>query len=299
MTTKTWDGSKAFFGAASHWSPNGAPAAGDTAVINSGEVFAIGANLRNVAINLGSTTPLSGPDLLIANTRLGNLEVHAPLPVRPGPFSPTTYASIAAYGHDGVQNVNIGTTDPTGGSLPGNLHIALGAGATLDLTGRMHETASSELLVDDAREPGQPLGGGHGTFVNNGSFSAAGGTADFVADVTGSGSWDLGHGKVGAGARVTFEGSVSAGQTVLLEPSSTLTLDNASQFLGSITEAPGSSIVLAHTPATALSYANGILDVNGASGLLVALRMTSTVGAGFAMQQNAAGDTVISAMFHA
>jgi hypothetical protein len=283
VAQKTWDGSNSNFGNARHWNPAGVPQGGDTAIVRAGTMHAKSMDLSSVTFDVGSDQPVNDPELVLRNAVLDNVTVHAPS----GPPSgshPTRYADIAASGlvvETGT--LGVGTTDPTGTGVPGDLEINLSRNATFDLTGQALEQGSSSLKVS---------GGPHSAFSNDGRFTDIGGTADFAVPVTGSGTFDVSRGKFVAGTP-TFEDGVSAGEHVNLNTNSTLNLDRPLQFLGSITETPASDVVLKNTASTSASYANGVLTVLDNSKVVASLHINSINDMGFTVSQSGQ-DTLIT-----
>ncbi len=200
MTTKTWNGSSDPLSTAADWSPAGAPAEGDVAIVGAGTPSATG-TLNGYEIDLAGPSVAGQPQLTITDTTFGPNEVLS-LGEATGA---TAYGTVYAPG----SNTNQGfiAAPASGGTLTikeDNLY---------NIEGRVEQYAD---------------------FMNTGEISATGGTvringvtsavANFYNDgtigVAGGGEVDL-NAWVGGTGRIVLQGTatvdtgrVDAGQTV-------------------------------------------------------------------------------------
>ena len=143
MATSTWFGGYGRYGAARHWNPRGVPGAGDTAVIDGGEVVARRQNIA-ATVKLGGLDAGSQPVLALRNSSVSRLTMPADLPQPPYTTtqSPPQYGTVNVFGHSSIGSLDIGAYAnmvrapyPYGhGPLtaPDTLTITLNGAATLD-----------------------------------------------------------------------------------------------------------------------------------------------------------------------
>ena len=292
MASKTWDGSTASFFNPAHWKPSGVPQAGDAATIESGTVTVPHRMLDSLGITLGSHDPAGTATLSLRNTDLGSgLHVGVLDPAYNGdiqPFpKPTTTAAIDVKGF--VKDA--GSID-VGGSLSSNynsnagfLTVDLARNSVFDLTGSIRVNPSSTLDVE---------GGKNTALINDGTISAVS-PMTIGVPVLGDGKFDLEFGRSSSGS-TEFASFVAPGQAITLGSMTSLTLDQPRWFLGSISEAPLSTLTLQNTHTTSNAYENGVLTIFDNLVPVADLRITSTTNAGFNVA-NQGGNVVITTPF--
>ncbi|MGI4978039.1 MAG: Hint domain-containing protein [Janthinobacterium lividum] len=190
MTTKIWNGSADPISTAADWSPAGAPAEGDDAVIMSGSPTANG-TLDGFEIDIAGATVSGQPQLLLNNATFGTFEV-----LSLGEASgPTAFATVVATG-----------TDTNNGFIS-----APAAGGTLTIVG--------ESTLGTLGSPTE-----HFVFlVNNGVISATGGTVRIeIGPGFGSGLTNDGTVGVAGGGEVDLDASVFGNGRIVLQGAATL-----------------------------------------------------------------------------
>ena len=292
MANETWDGSNANFFNATHWTPAGVPQAGDTAVIQSGNVTVKHQTLDDLAMILGSHDPSSTATLSLRNAKLGS-GVHVWIldpayngDIQPFP-KPTTTADIAVRGFvESAGSIEVGgPMSANHNSNPGFLSLDLARNSLLDLTGSIFLNPSSTLKVE---------GEDNTALINNGTINASG-PVTIGVPVFGTGSFDLEFGRSSSGS-TEFTGFVAPGQAINVGSTTSLTLDKPRLFLGSINEAPSSAVILENTHMTSDSYENGMLTIFDNLIPVASLRITSAANTGFDVA-NQAGNVVVTTPF--
>lgn len=282
--TKTWDGSSGSFYSAAHWSPAGAPQAGDTAIVGAGIVSAVNGSLRDITLEIGSTSASQRPTLLASNEILGPVQVYQPISGPPILQYHTTYAEIRVTNNVvAARGINVGTTDITGRGVPGNLLMQFGSGGRLDLAGGLLAQAGSSVTITGPANSG---------LVNNSTIAEVGANIDVYIGVHGHGTFTLDESKFFASS-LTFHGGVAAGEQVDVDVGS-LYLAKPLEFLGSISETVAGRVVLDNTVATSASYANGILTILDDHSVVAALHINNVGWSGFSVNRSG-HDTVITA----
>ncbi|MGI3779041.1 MAG: Hint domain-containing protein [Janthinobacterium lividum] len=211
MTTKTWNGSADPLSTAADWSPSGAPAEGDDAVIAGGSPSASG-TLDGYEIDIAGATASGQPQLRLDGATLGTFEV-----LSLGESSgPTAFATVVAAG--------IVTND--------GFISAPSAGGTL--------TISSQAAPVTPGLPPQRVV----DFVNNGVISATGGTIriENVGASLGNGFLNAGTVGVAGGGEVDLDAPVFGNGRIVLQGTATL---NASESVSA-----GQTISFAGSAAT-------------------------------------------------
>ena len=206
MTTKTWNGSADPLSTAADWTPTGAPAEGDDAVVTSGRPSATG-TLNGYELDIGNAVAVNQPQLIATNVTLGAFEVLSLGEATGATADATVLASGVTTNHGQI--------------------IAPGAGGTLtvalaDLTDTMGRVTTAGSLVNTGfisatagivRINGAPDTG----LVNDGTVGVAGGgEIDLGTAVSGTGRIVL----QGA-ATLDIAGMISAGQTISFVASAT------------------------------------------------------------------------------
>ncbi len=292
MANETWDGSTANFFNATHWTPTGVPQAGDTAVIESGTVTVRHQTLDDLTMLLGSHDPSSTATLSLRNAKLGS-GVHVAIldptyngDIQPFP-KPTTTADIAVKGFvESAGSIEVGgTLSANYNSNPGFLSVDLARNSLFDLTGSIHLNPSSTLEVE---------GESNTALINDGTINASG-PVTIGVPVFGTGIFDLEFGRSSSG-NTEFTGFVAPGQAVNLGSMTSLTLDEPGLFLGSINEAPSSTVALENTHMTSDSYENGVLTIFDNLIPVASLRITSAANTGFDVA-NQGGNVVVTTPF--
>ncbi len=221
MATKTWNGSNGVFAADGNWTPQAAPASGDTAIINAGSATASGTLPGSLTINLNSSRT-SSSTLVLAGATL----------------AASSYLSIDAGGTNATLRVsgtaiNRGTITATGTS-PGvaflQIDDAPGGGAT-------NFVNTGLILVSDTGLQVVTAGGNvNNQFENDdeiGVFSTK--QTPLLAYMSAN---LVGTGTVVLGSHVTFEAvrAVSAGQTFVFDRggSTTLRIDAGPLFAATL-----------------------------------------------------------------
>lgn len=219
MATKTWNGRNGLFAVDANWTPQAAPASGDTAVIAAGTVTAAGALPGFLSIALG--TPNGG--------------------------SPTLILSGATLAASDQLTITAGATLQVQGSASNLGSIVVGSGASGFASLRVGELLESaaatfvnrgSILVSDASVEIAAAGLGD-QLQNDGLISVRSPSrtpqlAYVAAGITGAGTISLGQ-------YVTFEAAsaVGAGQNFVFEPggagATTLRIDAGALFGGAIT----------------------------------------------------------------
>ena len=200
MTTKTWNNSSDPLSTAADWSPAGAPAEGDVAIIGAGAPSATG-TLNGYEIDLAGQSVAEQPQLALSDVTLGPDEVLS-LGEATGA---TAYGTVFAPGTNNNQG----------------FITAPGSGGTLTINGdNLYNIDGRVAQYADFRNEGEISATG-GTVRINGVTSAA---ATFYNDgtigVAGGGEVDL-NAWVGGTGRIVLQGTatvdagrVDAGQTV-------------------------------------------------------------------------------------
>ena len=269
MTNSTWFGGYGRYGAARHWDPRGVPGAGDTAVIDGGEVVVRHGEVAATVL-LGGLDAGSQPVLDLHGSSVSRLTMPADLPQQPYTTfqSPPEYGTVRVFGHSSIGSLDIGAyanmvraPDPYGHAAltaQDRLTVALQGSATLDTAFDVKDgstltvngtEASSFNAADSTVEGGRvvvnaPLGG-------NATISMTNGDAEYYGAAE-AGTLELG-------------GSVGAGDTIDIRMG-TLQLDNPMAFAGQIDiradqTVPGQpytfgaqSVMLEHVTASAYSF---------------------------------------------
>ena len=272
MATSTWFGGYGRYGAAWHWDPFGVPGAGDTAVIDGGEVVARRQDIA-ATVTLGGLDAGSQPVLDLRNSSVSRLTMPADLPQQPyrPPQSPSEYGTIRIFGHSSIGSLDIGAyanmvraPDPYGhGPLtaPDILTVTLNAAATLDTAFDVKD--GSTLTVN----------GTEASSFNAANSTIEGGRVVVNAPLAGTGTIYMTNGDVqyfGAAQVGTLElgGSVGAGETIDIRMGHLL-IDQPMAFAGRIDlradeSIPGQpysygaqDVTLAGLTATAFSFDDG------------------------------------------
>lgn len=237
MATSTWFGGHGRYGAARHWDSRGVPGAGDTAVIDGGEVVARRQDIA-ATVKLGGLDAGSQPALELRNSSVGRLTMPADLPQQPymPPQSPPQYGTVRVFGHSSIGSLDIGNyanmvraPSPYGhGPLTAqdNLTIALNGSATLDTAFAVKD--GSTLTVN----------GSEGSSFNAANSTIQGGRVVINAPLGGNGTIFMTNGDVqyfGAAQTGTLElgGSVGAGETIDIRMGHLL-IDQPMAFAGQI-----------------------------------------------------------------
>jgi hypothetical protein len=238
----------------------------DTVTINSGTKVMAGKHLPDVI--LGRTIdPVThatiAPTLdLVGRADIGNVTVDTVTTDGVG-------ATINVRGHD-----TIGELDLRGsGFPPGEATINIKANSSLTET--MQGLPRSMIHVN---------GGAGATLDNEGASTVS--IATIAANVTGSGSWTDGYG------RLEFVDGVGSGQTVAIGAAE-LDIDQPSQFHGllSLQEGWGGNGVYLHgLHGDAFSYdPNGLLTITAAGVTVGQLRVAEGAGAAFSVSDYGSG----------
>ena len=195
-------------------------------------------------------------------------------------------AEIPAGSVSVTHGLSIGSQTPSGSGVPGSLNIAMGGHAQFHLKSAAIEFAGSTFGVS---------GPATTAFVNDGTFSDFGGSADFAAPVTGSGTFDFERGKFLASHGV-FENSVGSGTSVIVGASSTVALADPAHVAAAISLRPFAQLVLENTHATSSTYAGGTLHLSDGGKQVAALNISAPAGYNFAMSQAGANLVITSVL---
>ena len=237
MATSTWFGGYGRYGAARHWDPHGVPGAGDTAVINGGEVVVRHGDIAATVV-LGGLDAGSQPVLDLHHSSVSQLTMPADLPQPPyATFqSPPEYGTVQVFGHSSIGSLDIGAfasmvraPSPVGhGNLtaPDILTVALNGAATLDTAFDVKD--GSALTVN----------GAEASSFNAADSTIEGGRVVVNAPLAGHGTILMTNGAVfywGAAQTGTLElgGSVGAGETIDIRMGQ-LQIDKPMAFAGQI-----------------------------------------------------------------
>ncbi len=113
MATFSWSGGYGLYGAVGSWTPRGgvAPGAGDTAVIQAGEVVMQGLQV-GATIRLGSAKPAGRPVLDLRGSSLAVLTMPNALPPQPYATvaSATQYGTVTVRGQSRIGSIAIGNS---------------------------------------------------------------------------------------------------------------------------------------------------------------------------------------------
>ncbi len=208
MATYKWSGGNGLYGAVRLWTPGGAaaPGAGDTAVIQAGEVVVQDGLQVGATVRLGSPDPAARPVLNLRGSSVGSLTMPNGLP--PQPYStvasPTKYATVTVSGQSRIGSIAIGNSAdivrapaPYGhGALraPDNLLVNLASQAVLSAGFDVKD--GSRLTVNGDTTAG----------FNVGASTIRGGRVVIAAPLAGSGTITMTNGAV-----VTPTGEANAG----------------------------------------------------------------------------------------
>ncbi len=298
MAKRVWNGGTGDWFDAANWTttttdPSGAPLPGDAVIISSGTVSLPGPEAQDNgtfdadAITLG--TP-GGP--------LTTLDATDAILNRFLPITAIGSAAIIAHGvstlEDGIALADAGATLLLGsgpnGSEAGDLvltrtaGVSVSAGGTLDLEGAVTIQAGAGFTI--------PTGA---AVINNAAVAQIGTSTAIQGSLTGTGSWDLRF-----STNLTFEGSVSAGQTVNFGGvDGGLRLASPASFSGAITGfSPGDLIDLPTVSATNAVYdaAAGTLSVDNGPGTATVATLARVQAADNALvaTPDGSGGTLIS-----
>ncbi len=237
MATFNWFGGYGHFAAARFWDPRGVPGAGDTAVVDAGEVVVAG---RQV----GATVLLGGPDsegqpvLDLRNASLAGLSMPNALP--PPSYetvtSPTQYGTVNVHGHGSIGSLEIGnfsntSRGPVGvghGPLtaPDVLTVNLGGRATLDA--RFDVKDGSTLTVN----------GGDRSSLDAGDSMIEGGAVVINAPLNGQGTILMVNGLgdlsgFGHAGSLELGGPVGTGETIGIKVGNVV-IDRPMEFAGTL-----------------------------------------------------------------
>lgn len=201
MTTKTWNGSSDPLSTAADWSPAGAPAEGDVAIVSAGAPSATG-TLNGYEIDLAGPSAAGQPQLTINGATFGPDEVLS-LGEATGA---TAYGTVFAAGLNTSQGFI--TAPGSGGTL------TINEANLYNIDGRVAEyadfTNEGEISATGGTVRINGVTSTAATFYNDGTIGAAGGgEVDLNAWVGGTGRIVL-----QGTATVNASGEVDAGQTV-------------------------------------------------------------------------------------
>lgn len=243
MATFKWSGGTGFWDALPSWIPvdgsAGVPGAGDTAVIQTGEVAIQNGSRVAATVRLGSPDGTAPPVLDLSGSTLSVLTMPKGLP--PQPFatvtSPTKYATVNVSGQSRIGSINIGAMAdivrapaPYGhGALkaPDDLVVNLATQAVLGAGFEVRDGSTLQVNGDTT------------TGFNVGASVIRGGNVVIGAPVGGSGTITMTNGAVvtptGAADAGTLELArrVGAGVTIDIRMG-TLLLDKPQLFAGTL-----------------------------------------------------------------
>jgi len=234
MSVKSWDGRSGFFQSPHDWSPNEAPAAGDSLYISSGlsMIFndTYGSPDARSSIALVGMNADSAPQLVALNVTFTNVVIDNAPPTYTGPDDqrPADYFA-PRYGSIFV----IGTVINDGGEIIagranyylgiGNLDVTIAPGSTLINQGSLTATPQSALRI---------IAYDNSTLENDQRISANGGRITIGAHLTGTGDVSATGGLIGTG-EVELQAAVDAGQTFHLSRG-VLQVDQPFSFMGQV-----------------------------------------------------------------
>lgn len=249
--TVTWNGGAAAYTDPAAWTPSGVPLyGGGTVLIQSGTPVLSDVQPNGIAIALAGLGVDTQPDLVLDNAALGPDARLSLTP--PGDRPPLTFATITVQGYD----TNYGGISVGGAQVPAQaLTIAIAPFGQLNQEGTV-------AVLGDARLDVLATDGAPATFRNDGAVDVAGGSARFLADVTGVGTIALLPSDAGPGdlSFVEFGGAVSPTQQLaFVDPDARASarIDDPAAFRGVI-DGFGSSnqtITLAGLRATSAYFA--------------------------------------------
>lgn len=243
MATFKWSGANGLWGALQYWTPvdgsAAVPGAGDTAVIQTGEVAVQGGSRVSATVRLGSADGTAPPVLDLVGSTVSVLTMPRGLP--PQPFatvaSPTKYGTVNVSGQSRIGSINIGASadivrapSPYGhGALraPDNLVVNL---APLAVLGAGFDVKDGSTLT---------VNGDTTTGLNVGASVVRGGTVVIGAPLAGTGTITMTNGAVVAPTGEANAGTlelarrVGAGVTVDIRMG-TLLLDKPQLFAGTL-----------------------------------------------------------------
>ncbi len=281
-TQYDWVGGTGNFRHPSDWSPKGVPESGDSATITAGTVRASNGSLAGIDINIGSKAPDNDPVLALRNETIGHVLVQTTEARPEEDPDPTRYADITVAGKvTAAGEIDVGGVNVLGTGITGNLQIRLGRGASLHVTGSLNGHADSSVSI---------TGQQHSVLINDGQITTVGADMEIDTAVAGNGNFLVEKAKFPLGS-LTFDGSVSGGEHVDLSEG-ILNLAKPMEFLGSISDGPVGTVVLA-TNSTSASYANGVLTVLDHARTVAALHITTFDDSGLNLA-DVDGQTVIT-----
>ncbi len=176
-------------------------------------------------------------------------------------------------------------------AIDGSGQIAL-SGANAAVRASVLDLAPGGLLSGAGTLSGE--GGGNGTMMlasiaNDGSIAASGGNLLLYGGVAGTGELS-----VAAGATITLQAAIGAGQTLAFSPNAQAVLDDPLAFAGTVAGfGSGDVLDLASTDATSAAWSNGVLTLDTASGA-IQLNLAGTYAPNaFAVQPDGLGGTAV------
>lgn len=252
MSAKTWNAWAGLFSSPRNWTPDGAPAAGDSLYIQSGtaimanQTFGSDSTLSTIsfAAPLGSDTP----KLVMLNVTLRNVRIdESPAPSADQTLNVSYRGSILIAGS--VTNDG-GTIEAGRGNIPrGSLDITIAPGSTLINKGTIYSSPGAEMTLS---------GSDGSTLENDRIINAAGGSLIISTHLTGTGDVYASRGQMRA-PHLELKEAVDAGQTFHLFEA-VLQIDQPASFLGQIDESLQQSGLVELKGLTAASW-----DINGSS----------------------------------
>ncbi len=284
MTTKTWNGSADPLSTAADWTPTGAPAEGDDAVIAAGRPSATG-TLNGFEIDIAGATAANQPQLVATNLTLGAFEV-----LGLGESSgATAYATVQAAGV--TTNLGLVTAPGAGGILTVALSDIADAAGHVTTAGSLANAGLVSATGGTVRVTGAADTG----LVNSGTVGiGGGGEVDLGVAVTGTGrivlqgaaTLDL-AGTVSAGQTISFAGAAATPERLVLETPGGVHAALRGLGVGDSIDVPGS---------VTGSVAGGTLTLSSGAALDVGAGYTT---ANFGFSGDGHGGTLIGVVCYA
>ncbi len=237
MTTFNWLGGHGNYTAARFWNPRSVPGAGDTAVVDTGEVVVAGRQV-GATVLLGRPDSAGQPVLDLRNASLAGLSMPNALP--PPPYaasaSPTQYGTVNVRGHSSIGSLEIGNFAAMLRAPPGIGHGPLTASDVLTVNLEAQATLDARFDVKDGST--LTVNGGARSSLDAGASVIEGGTVVVNAPLSGQGTILMTNGVndyTGYTDAGTLElgGPVGAGETIGINVG-TLVIDRPMEFAGTL-----------------------------------------------------------------
>lgn len=235
MTTFNWSDGHGNYMAARLWDPRGVPGAGDTAVVDAGEVVVAGRQV-GATVLLGGSDSGGQPVLDLRNASLAGLSMPNALP--PPSYeivtSPTQYGTVNVRGHGSIGSLQIGNFSSTSRGPVGVGHGPLTAPDVLTVNLKGWATLDARFDVKDGST--LTVNGGEWSSFEAGDSVIEGGAVVVNAPLNGHGTILMVNGLgdlsgFGHAGSLELRGPVGTGETIGIKVGN-VAIDRPMEFAG-------------------------------------------------------------------